>query len=331
MRQIGPPLPASQASTLADVLLAEGIKTHLGGTPNGMEVWVIDEDRLNRARELLATFLADPEASRHAEARNKAKQVRTEENKTEREYERLQHRIEKRMTRTARDQVTLFLVVVSVAVSLFSISLVNRQDSNLDEGAPEQIVRWLRSLFSISVVNRQDLNLDEGAPEQVVRWLSFANPTAHIGKPQAQIPWMEPWRMVTPIFLHFGVMHLVFNMLMLISMGSRVERAIGPYRYAALVLALAIFSNLAQGLMVPHHNFGGMSGVVYGIFGFIWVQMSRAPSRGLAVDGLTSFIMMAWFFAGFSSQFNMGGAAVANHAHAGGLLMGLLIGAVWTD
>ena len=303
MRQIGPPLPASQASTLADVLLAEGIKTHLGGTPNGMEVWVIDEDRLNRARELLATFLADPEASRHAEARNKAKQVRTEENKTEREYERLQHRIEKRMTRTARDQVTLFLVVVSVAVSLFSISLVNRQD----------------------------LNLDEGAPEQVVRWLSFANPTVHIGKPQAQIPWMEPWRMVTPIFLHFGVMHLVFNMLMLISMGSRVERAIGPYRYAALVLALAIFSNLAQGLMVPHHNFGGMSGVVYGIFGFIWVQMSRAPSRGLAVDGLTSFIMMAWFFAGFSSQFNMGGAAVANHAHAGGLLMGLLIGAVWTD
>ena len=303
MRQIGPPLPASQASTLADVLLAEGIKTHLGGTPNGMEVWVIDEDRLNRARELLATFLADPEASRHAEARNKAKQVRTEENKTEREYERLQHRIEKRMTRTARDQVTLFLVVVSVAVSLFSISLVNRQDSNLDEGAPEQVVRWL----------------------------SFANPTAHIGKPQAQIPWMEPWRMVTPIFLHFGVMHLVFNMLMLISMGSRVERAIGPYRYAALVLALAIFSNLVQGLMVPHHNFGGMSGVVYGIFGFIWVQMSRAPSRGLAVDGLTSFIMMAWFFAGFSSQFNMGGAAVANHAHAGGLLMGLLIGAVWTD
>ena len=303
MRQIGPPLPASQASTLADVLLAEGIKTHLGGTPNGMEVWVIDEDRLNRARELLATFLADPEASRHAEARNKAKQVRTEENKTEREYERLQHRIEKRMTRTARDQVTLFLVVVSVAVSLFSISLVNRQDSNLDEGAPEQVVRWL----------------------------SFANPTAHIGKPQAQIPWMEPWRMVTPIFLHFGVMHLVFNMLMLISMGSRVERAIGPYRYAALVLALAIFSNLAQGLMVPHHNFGGMSGVVYGIFGFIWVQMSRAPSRGLAVDGLTSFIMMAWFFAGFSSQLNMGGAAVANHAHAGGLLMGLLIGAVWTD
>lgn len=303
MRQIGPPLPASQASTLADVLLAEGIKTHLGGTPNGMEVWVIDEDRLNRARELLATFLADPEASRHAEARNKAKQVRTEENKTEREYERLQHRIEKRMTRTARDQVTLFLVVVSVAVSLFSISLVNRQDSNLDAGAPEQVVRWL----------------------------SFANPTVHIGKPQAQIPWMEPWRMVTPIFLHFGVMHLVFNMLMLISMGSRVERAIGPYRYAALVLALAIFSNLAQGLMVPHHNFGGMSGVVYGIFGFIWVQMSRAPSRGLAVDGLTSFIMMAWFFAGFSSQFNMGGAAVANHAHAGGLLMGLLIGAVWTD
>lgn len=303
MRQIGPPLPASQASTLADVLLAEGIKSHLGGTPNGMEVWIIDEDRLNRARELLATFLADPDASRHAEARTKAKQVRTAETNTEREYVRLQNRIEKRMTRTARDQVTLFLVVVSVAVSLFSISLVNRQDSSLEVGAPEQVVSWL----------------------------SFASPMEQVRKHPAHIPWMEPWRMVTPIFLHFGVMHLVFNMLMLISMGSRVERAIGPVRFAALVLVLAVFSNLAQGLMVPLHNFGGMSGVVYGIFGFIWVQMSRAPSRGLAVDGLTSFIMMAWFFAGFTSQFNMGGAAVANHAHAGGLLMGLLIGAVWTD
>lgn len=303
MRQIGTPLPASQAATLADILLAEGIKTHLGGTPNGMEIWIIDEDRVNRAREVLATFLADPDAARYAEARAKARQLRVDENKTERHYERLQSRIERRMTRSARDQITLALVLASVAVSLFSISAVNRQETDLTVGTPEQVVSWL----------------------------SFADPTARVSGRVGHIPWTEPWRIVTPIFLHFGVLHLVFNMLMLISMGSRVERAIGPLRYGGLVLALAVFSNLAQGLMVPLHTFGGMSGVVYGIFGFIWIQMSRAPSRGLAVDGLTSFIMMAWFFAGFTSQFNMGGAGVANHAHAGGLLMGLLIGALWTD
>lgn len=299
MRQIGPTFPAAQASLLADVLLAEGIKSHLGETPAGVQVWIIEEDSLPRAREIVAAFQADPNTFARADAKSKARKIREEEKALEREYEQRQKRMDRRMEGAARDKVTLLVVLISVAVSLFSIAAVSRKES----GGPM------------------------GTPEEVVSHLSFTDPlsTAN-GK---GFPWQEPWRIITPVFLHFGTIHLLFNMLMLISLGTKVERALGPARYGALLFYLAVASNLTQGLMVPGSLFGGMSGVVYGIFAFSWIQMSRAPGRGLAIDGLTAILMMGWFFAGFLNA--MGGASMANHAHAGGLLAGLLAGYLWTE
>lgn len=299
MRQIGPTFPAAQASLLADVLLAEGIRSHLGETPAGVQVWVIDEDSLPRAREIVAGFQADPNVAAHADARSKARKIRDEEKSLERNYEQLQKRMNRRMEGAARDKITLLVVLVSVAVSLFSIAAASRKET----GGPL------------------------GTPEEVVSHLSFSDPTSAAGGPG--VPWLEPWRIITPVFLHFGTIHLLFNMLMLISLGTKVERALGPPRYAALLLYLAIVSNLTQGIMVPGSLFGGMSGVVYGIFAFSWIQMSRAPGRGLSIDGLTAMLMMAWFFAGFLNS--MGGVSMANHAHAGGLLAGLLAGYLWTE
>lgn len=299
MRQIGPVFPAARASVLADILLADGIKSHLGATPEGVQVWIIDEDRLSRAREIVEDFQASPDSPAHSDARSRARKIRQEEKTAERDYEQRQKRLNKRMEGAARDKVTLMLVVVSVAVSLFSIAAASRRES-----APAY-----------------------GTPEQVVACLAYSDPFAAAdGTP---VPWKEPWRIITPIFLHFGTIHLLFNMLMFISLGTRVERAMGPFRHALLIAFLAIASNLTQGLMVPDSLFGGMSGVVYGIFGFCWIQMSRAPGRGLGVDGLTTLLMMAWFFAGFFNA--IGGVSMANHAHAGGLLAGLVAGYLWTE
>ncbi|MFM7540743.1 MAG: rhomboid family intramembrane serine protease [Planctomycetota bacterium] len=299
MRQVGKTLPAAKASLLADILLAEGIKSNLLESPEGIQVWIVDEDKLPRARELLASFQANPMSADHAAARSEARKIRNEEQSAEREYEQRQRRMERRMRGAARDKITLLVVLVSVGVSLFSISAASRQETSEPMGTPEQVVSFL----------------------------SFADP---MGQPTGgAIPWNQPWRMVTPAFLHFSTIHLLFNMLMLISLGTRVERALGPPRYGALLLGLALASNLAQGLMVPDGMFGGMSGVVYGIFGFSWIQMSRAPGRGLAIDGFTAMVMMAWFFAGFLQL--TGGVSMANHAHAGGLLAGLLAGYLWTE
>src|SRR5262249_23530572 len=76
----------------------------------------------------------------------------------------------------------------------------------------------------------------------------------------------QVWRLVTPIFLHFGVSHIVFNCLWMFMLASQVEERRGPYFYILLILVSAIISNAAEALYSP--AFGGMSGVGYAIFGY---------------------------------------------------------------
>ena len=81
---------------------------------------------------------------------------------------------------------------------------------------------------------------------------------------------------------------------MLRQMGTAVEERRGPWRFLLLPLVTAVISNLAQyylddiswidgGLVVkPGPAFGGMSGVLYGLFGYMWMKSRLAPELGLA-------------------------------------------------
>jgi GlpG protein len=150
----------------------------------------------------------------------------------------------------------------------------------------------------------------------------------------------EVWRLVTPIFLHFDLLHLVFNMLMLHSLGGLVERRRGWWRFLLLVLVLAVGSNLAEyyiewspaqsGLLQWKENpqFGGMSGVLYGLFGFAWMRGRFAPQQGMELSSQTVVVMLVWFVLCLAGIVG----AVANMAHAGGLVLGIALGAtalVW--
>jgi GlpG protein len=70
------------------------------------------------------------------------------------------------------------------------------------------------------------------------------------------------------MFLHFSPLHLLFNMMWLKDLGGVIEVRRGRWRYLGLVLLIAGISNLAQGI-VSGPFFGGMSGVVFGLFGYI--------------------------------------------------------------
>jgi GlpG protein len=130
----------------------------------------------------------------------------------------------------------------------------------------------------------------------------------------------QVWRLVTPIFLHLGTLHLLFNMMWLYQLGGQIEARKGRTKYILMVLALAVFSSLVQALIAKHAFFGGMSGVVYGLFGFIWMKVRFDPSDRFELSNNTVMIMMIWFgFCFFLSD-------VANGGHAGGLFLGVVMG-----
>ena len=143
------------------------------------------------------------------------------------------------------------------------------------------------------------------------------------------MPEGQYWRLLTPIFLHFGLLHIVFNGLWLWDLGGRVERVQGSWRLLGLVLLIGTGSNLAQALFSKVGIFGGMSGVIYGLLGYCWTWSRVSGDHALDVPSVILALMLGWMvlcMVGFAELLGVG--AVANAAHLGGLLMGLLLGSV---
>lgn len=132
------------------------------------------------------------------------------------------------------------------------------------------------------------------------------------------------WRLVTPAFMHFSELHLVFNLLWIWIIGSRIEQMHGRWVLLCLFLSASTLSNLGQ-FSVSGPMFGGMSGVVYAVLGYSWLwdRLGNRPRFGLP-QGLMGF-MLVWLVLGYAGVLTLVGmGAVANTAHLVGLLVGLL-------
>ena len=135
----------------------------------------------------------------------------------------------------------------------------------------------------------------------------------------------EYWRLVTPIFIHFGLMHLAFNLIMTWQLGELLERRFGPLRFSALVVSLAVVSNLAQ-FYTTGPLFGGLSGVLYGLFGYFWIASKFNPLFGYQINPTAVKMLLIWFVLCWFDFFGLlGNIRVANMAHTGGLLLGMLL------
>jgi GlpG protein len=138
------------------------------------------------------------------------------------------------------------------------------------------------------------------------------------------------WRLVTPVFLHFGWLHIVFNSLWLWDLGRRMEGLLGQFNMLMLVLVIAAVSNVCQFAFGGAGLFGGMSGVVYGLLGFSWVAPLLQPEWRIQPSAPIMLFMVGWLVACMVGMVEvLGFGAIANAAHFGGLLCGAVLGAVF--
>ena len=131
----------------------------------------------------------------------------------------------------------------------------------------------------------------------------------------------ELWRLFTPILLHFDPVHLLFNLLWMQDLGTILEIKIGTWCYGAVVGLLALASNLAQ-YWAGGAGFGGLSGVVFGLFGYLWTRNRLDARFGVRISPLTSGLMLIFLAAGV---FGLAGPT-ANAAHFSGLAVGGALG-----
>lgn len=138
------------------------------------------------------------------------------------------------------------------------------------------------------------------------------------------------WRLVTPIFAHFGLMHLVFNGLWLVLLGQRIELLEGSGHLLLVVLLSGFLSNAGQAGWSGAVNFGGMSGVVYALLGYCWIRHRFAPHPLLQLPKELIGFMLVWLLLGMTGiPTLLLGVGIANAAHLVGLLAGMALGMVF--
>jgi len=294
MRNIGT-LPTDQEATrFSGALYLRGIENDVESEDDGtFSIWVHDDTQLNEARAFLERFRANPTAEDFAKAPAAAEKVRAQAERTERARganvitrERMEY--ERNFQDFAWLPILMIVVCVSVAI---------QSDTILHEAPPRGKATW-------------------------IDWLQIAKlPWQFAFLPEVQRG--EVWRLVTPIFVHYGALHLIFNMMWLRDLGTFTQNRFGALYFGVLVLVIAVVSNFAQ-YAWSGPFFGGMSGVNYGLLGFLWIRGKVDRFVTWRINPMVVQLMLVWFFLCFTPLI----PNVANSAHFAGLAVGMAWGFV---
>lgn len=297
----------STAESFVAYLLTQGISTHVelvSETQDQWDVWVRDEDKSEQARSIYDVFIKAPNDPKYASAVKQAKSILSEQKQKELERKK---NIQTPSMQASRNlfgrgmpPLTLTLIVLCCLIGIAS--------------------------------NFQSPGPDNWFGRTALKQLKFVDMSLYLktGDPAASIKLGELWRIFTPAFLHGDPIHLLLNMLSLASLGKLAERLEGTGRYALLVLFVALASHLLQGLMsldfFGSPNFVGISGVVFGLLGYLGMKTTLRPSIGFRLAPqayIMTGLILVLGFAGSATGF-----ALANMAHLGGLVAGIAAGYV---
>jgi rhomboid protease GluP len=146
-------------------------------------------------------------------------------------------------------------------------------------------------------------------------------------KSNAEIAQGQWWRFVTPMFLHIGLLHLIFNSYALWIVGPQVEKLYGGARFAILYVLTGVAGVAASYHFRPDGLSAGASGAIFGLFGVLLVFGIRhrneiPPFFKRAVGTGVLPVIILNLVIGFSV------GVVDNSAHIGGLLAGAALAAI---
>jgi len=152
---------------------------------------------------------------------------------------------------------------------------------------------------------------------------SFGTRIIDLDNVRANFSALEFLKMISPMLLHGGIIHLAFNMLWLWEFGRRIEAVQASWSLLVLIVFIALVSNTVQYLYGGSIYFGGMSGVVYGLFSYIWMWQLFDPKKNLSLPGPLMFFLLLSLVVITVINLDF----IADEAHIGGLLTGVVYGA----
>jgi rhomboid protease GluP len=136
----------------------------------------------------------------------------------------------------------------------------------------------------------------------------------------------EWWRLLTSMFMHYGLVHLLFNMWALFQTGQLVERLLGRGLFALTYLACGLAGGL---LSIYWHGDRmwsvGASGAIFGVYGALLGHFLR-EHRAIPKVVFQPIMRSTLFFAGYNLVYGMVNSSIDNSAHIGGFLTGIVLG-----
>ncbi len=135
------------------------------------------------------------------------------------------------------------------------------------------------------------------------------------------------WRLLTSMFVHFGLIHIGLNMWCLWNLGRAAERLLGRFSYLLAYLVSGMFGSIASVYWHPLAAGAGASGAIFGLAGVLvsFVYLKKTPAH-LQIN--SKMLGSLGTFIAYNLVFGAAIPGISNAAHIGGLVMGLAVGAL---
>lgn len=179
-------------------------------------------------------------------------------------------------------------------------------------GGRPLVTYWILGITSVMSL----LQLVPGIGGSITEALQFAG--AYLYPPLSGLPF-EPWRMLTVVLVHGGLLHLGLNMLALWMLGQQLEPLLGRAKFLTMYLVSGLGGSVAMALIAPGQPTVGASGAIFGLMAALLII---GRHLGANVIGILVVLVVNFAYGLFVS-------GIAWEAHLGGAIVGALIGLIY--